>query len=264
MEVYYLFIIVASVPAMDNIKKKKGNPLDEKGEVYTFNIAALVCLLIFTFLLSILPMILKISEITNNIAQMFMYLILGAPSSTSNFLIAKIWRAPETMGGNYSEERKGLTVISFLLFNLFFGFISFYLFDRKSRATCVMALAISYLIYLFFKILAIILTLCCGNIFEKKYDKRIKKALNGLENSSLNINGDDLAKSTDDLKNKNENDIQNEEKLDASNEKKSQNETNEGNDNDNNGDGFKIENNDGNNEGNNENEGNKGNDSGEM
>ena len=265
MEVYYLFIIVTSIPAMDNIKKKKGNALDEKGEVYIFNIAALVCLLIFTFLLSILPMILKIGEITNNIAQMFMYLLLGAPSSTSNFLIAKIWRAPETMGGNYSEERKGLTVISFLLFNLFFGFISFYMFNRKSRATCVMALAISYLIYLFFKILAILLTLSCGNTFEKKYDKKIKKALSGIENSSLNVNGNDLAKSTDDLKDKNENDIQNEEKLDASNEiKKSQNETNDENDNDNNGEGFKIENNDGNNEGNNENEGDKGNDSGEM
>ena len=242
MEVYYLFILVSSIPAMDNIKKEKGDIyiLSSYLKEYKFNIAAFVCLFLFTFILSIIPIILKISYVTNNIVQMFMYLVLGAPSSTSNFLIAKIWKAPETMGGKFCEERKGITVIAFFLFNLFFGFISFFMFNRERRAKCVMSLAIIYLIYLFFKIVGIILPLLSGPESKKISDQTITKALNGIENISLNPNENNLAKSTDNLKNKYKEE-ENEEKLDATNE----NENND-RDNDNNNDNredFKIENN---------------------
>ena len=78
---------------------------------YEFNKAACACLIVITFIVGILPIIFKCNVIFKNIEQMIIYLVLGAPSSTSNFLIAKIWRAPETMGGECLEERKGITII---------------------------------------------------------------------------------------------------------------------------------------------------------
>ena len=120
-----------------------------------------------------------------------------------------------------------------------------------------MSLAIIYLIYLFFKIVGIILPLLSGPESKKISDQTITKALNGIENISLNPNENNLAKSTDNLKNKYKEE-ENEEKLDATNE----NENND-RDNDNNNDNredFKIENNE-ENEKSEENERNEANDS---
>ena len=160
---------------------------------------------------------------------MFIYLFLGAPSSTSNFLIAKIWRAPETSGGNFQEERKGITIIAFFLFNLFFGFLSFYNFNRKKRALCVMGLAIFYLIYLFFKIVAILMTLLCGFKIDTKNDEKVKNTLTTSE-KELYKSKNPLAQSSDNLKSKNEdeNEKENEEQLDKSNnDEENKNEKNE-------------------------------------
>ena len=223
MEIYYLFILICSVIAMDNIKKNKGYFIVE----YKFNTAACSCLIIFTFIIGILPIIFKIKVVSKNISKMFIYLILGAPSSTSYFLISKIWRAPETSGGEYPEERKGLTIIFFFLFNLFFGFLNFYNFDRHLKVNCVMGLSIFYLIYLFFKIVAILISLLSGIEINRISDIKIINILSGLENNIYESNNP-LAGSTDKLKEQNSKENI-EEKLDKSNESKNEDNNNEEN-----------------------------------
>ena len=212
MEIYYLFIIICSIIATDNINKNKEyNKLDRNSELfflvngkYKFNKAACACLIIFTFILAILPILIKMNNISKNIVQMLIYLVLGAPSSTSNFLIAKIWRAPETVGGVYPEDLKGITILIFFLFNLFFGFLNFFNYNREKRAKCVIGLSIFYLIYLFFKIVAIIFPLLCGTKINTNIENKIAKALNEEINSINESNNNPLAKSSDKLSSKND------------------------------------------------------------
>ena len=220
MEIYYLFILICSIPAMDNIKKNKGNNFicSSNDDKYTFNKAACACIIVFTFIIAILPIIFKSNLIFKNIGQMFIYLVLGAPSSTSDFLIAKIWRAPETMGGESQEERKGITIIFFFLFNFFFGFLSFYNYDRRLRANSIMFMAIIYLVYLFFKILAIIIPLLCGPQINIKNDDIIKNILLKKEDNTTYKSNEQFSKSTDELKG---NSNIEEEKLDSDEKEKS-------------------------------------------
>ena len=154
---------------MDNIKKGK----DPMFSLYKFNTAGCACLIIFTFLIGIIPIILKINIISKFFPHMFIYLFLGAPSSTSNFLIAKLWKAPETSGGQFLEERKGITILLFFLSNLFFGFLCFFNYTRKLRANCVMGLAIFHLLYLVSKIIAILFPLICGSELNTSIDHQI-------------------------------------------------------------------------------------------
>ncbi len=218
MEIYYLFILVCSVPAMDNIKKKKLFSNKHDSDLYKFNNAAAGCLITFTFVLAILPMILRLEQITKNIVPMILYLVLGAPMSTSYLLIAKIWNAPGACGGKNVDDRKGLTVLFYCLFNLFFGFLSVYIYDRKLRARCVMGLSIMYLIYLFFKVLGIMLSLLGSPDLTKKNSVKAKEILQGenifqSKNSSDHLNEEKLDKESDNNKEeeKNENNDENEE-----------------------------------------------------
>ena len=238
MEVYYLFILICSIIAMDNLNKNRPfkysnlisediseNPSENDvwGQLaaelaaeleselglngndpliygYKFNKAACGCLIVFTFVIAILPILFKISMLSKNIVQMLLYLVLGAPNSTSNFLIAKIWIAPETSGGFSSEDRKGLTIIFFFLFNLFFGYLNFYNYTRKKRAVCVMGLAIFHLIYLFFKVIAISFPLLCGTRINDIKDDKIIKALSSENINDLYKSQNALANSTDKFK----------------------------------------------------------------
>ena len=253
MEVYYLFILICSIVAMDNLNKKRSIKgfnsnselekfIDEVDEMtrslelglggdsegaledYKFNKAACGCLIVFTFIIAILPILFKISMLSKNIVQMLLYLILGASNSTSNFLIAKIWISPETPGGVYSEDRKGLTVIFFFLFNIFFGFLNFYNFTRKKRANCVMGLSIFYLIYLFFKILAILFPLLCGTKINSNKDDTIKNFLFNNEKIEDIYESNNLARSTEKLKKSNDNDNKNESEHENEEEEKKENE----------------------------------------
>ena len=175
VEVYYVFVLICSIVAMDNINKNRNQ--DE----YKFNKAAISCIIIFTFLPYIIPMLLNNNLFFPNILNMLTYIGLGASCSTSNFLIAEIWNAPDTAGGNQMEERKSITLIFFFLYNLFFGFLSVYNYTRRKRANCVMGLGIMFLIYNFIKIMAII-----GNILGRKnldsnsYSKIIDRIKNDL------------------------------------------------------------------------------------
>ena len=247
MEVYYLFILICSIPAMDNINKGK----NISPEVYKFNGAACAILIIFTFIIAIIPLILRVNMVTSNIVHMFIYLFLGAPSSTSLFLLAKIWKAPETSGGKYQEEKKGITIIVFFLSNLFFGCLSFFNYNTKLRANCVMGLAIFYLIYLFFKIAAILIPLLSGPNLDPKNETKIKKEIenpqannveepNELKNSNSNLRGSQNEEKLDDDDNNN-----NDEDNNSNNNENSNNGGDNNNDDDNNNDG--DENNDDNN-----------------
>ena len=236
MEIYYLFILVCSVPAMDNIKKKKlfGDKYKdvEVEGFYKFNTAAITCLIIFTFIIAILPMIFRIGMITENIISMLLYLVLGAPMSTSNLLIAKIWNAPRAPGGKTIDERKGLTILFFFLFNLFFGFLSAYIYDRKLRANCVMGLAIFYLIYLFFKIVGIVISMMGSpDLTQKSSIKNILKGEYNFEskNSSDHINEEKL-----DNDNENENNEDNKEENNNGENDENENQKDDDNEEDNN------------------------------
>ena len=235
MEIYYLFILACSVPAMDNIKKKKlfGEKYKYDNDIYKFNNAAAGCLITFTVVLAIIPMILRLDQITKNIVPMLLYLVLGAPMSTSYLLIAKIWNAPGASGGKNVDDRKGLTVLFYCLFNLFFGFLSVYIYDRKLRARCVMGLSIMYLIYLFFKVFGILLSLLGSPDLTKKNSKKTKDILEGeniyqSKNSAEHLNEEKLDKESDKDKEKNDNNDENEEENNKN--KDDDNENNDNND----------------------------------
>ena len=233
MEVYYLLIIICSIVAMANLSKESKLSLEE----YKFNKAACAILIILTFIVAIIPILLKVAFFAKNIVQMIFYLFLGAPSSTSSFLIAKIWRAPETSGGKFQEEKKGLTVLAFFLSNLFFGCLCFFNYNKKLRANCVMGLSIAYLIYLFFKVLGILFTLLFGASIkeDKKKDELIINEIVAitaeLGNRHRNIDDDNnLRNSTDHLNPNNEQENSRKEE----GEEKLDNDINNGNGNDDN------------------------------
>ena len=176
MEVYYVFVLICSIVAMDNINKNKNN--DE----YKFNKAAISCIIIFTFIPYIIPMIINFSSITSNFVNLLTYIGLGASCSSSNFLMAQIWNASDTSGGNQLEERKSIVLIAFFLYNLFFGFLTAYNYTRKKRANCVMGLGIMFLIYNFMRTLAIIGKIIGGNnkVDSTLYSKIIDRIRNDL------------------------------------------------------------------------------------
>lgn len=111
MEIYYLFILICSVIAIDNIRKNRIN------DSYKFDEFAITFLIIVTFIIGILPMIFKITIIFDNFIPMLFYLIMGASPTTSSFYIAKILNACDTCGGNYIKERKGIIIIMYCLIN---------------------------------------------------------------------------------------------------------------------------------------------------
>ena len=176
MEVYYLFVLICSIVAMDNINKNKNH--DE----YEFNKAAISFIIIFTFIPYIIPMILKIGLISSKILNMLTYIVLGASCSSSNFLIAQIWNASDTAGGNNLEERKSVTLILFFLYNLFFGFLTAFNYTREKRANSVMGLGIIFLIYNFVRIMAIVCKILSGKngIDSTLYAKTVDKIRNDL------------------------------------------------------------------------------------
>ena len=177
MEVYYLLVLICSVIAMDNVKKNKTN------NEYKFNNAAISCIIVFTLVPYILPMLLRLGPISSNFFNMLIYIGLGAPSSTSNFLMAQIWNASDTSGGNEIDERKSVVLIAFFLSNLFFGSLTFFNYTRRKRVVCIMGFGIFYLIYNFFKVMGIICNILGSNdepIDPKKNGQIIESIKNAL------------------------------------------------------------------------------------
>ena len=242
MEIFYLFVIICSIPAMDNINKGKGAIFDFFTDPieYKFNKAAAAILIVFSFIIYIIPMAIKASIIGNNFISMLFYLLLGASCSTSNFNIAKVWNAPETSGGREIETKKALCIIIHLCFNLFFGCLSFYNTTRRKRANCVMGLAIFFLIYSFFRTVAIMIKLVCSK--EESFDnmvlcENIKKE---LENEQINIRKskreEDMGSEEKKINKEDFNDNEENNEDNHENDNVEQNENNNSQDNQNNGD----------------------------
>ena len=169
MEAYYLIILICAIAAMDKVNKNK------TGDPYKFNTAALVCIILFTLIPAICPMIIKNSVIIENIVPTLLYLVLGAPSSTSTFNIAKVVNSSDASGGGvYIKEKKGILIIVYLLSNLFFGSLTFYNYNRQKRVDAVMGLGIFYLLYNFFKTIAIVINLMTNNQFKTNNDQEIR------------------------------------------------------------------------------------------
>ena len=198
---------------------------------YKFNKVAAAFLIILNFIIYIIPFIIKISAIKPNISSMFIYLALGATCSTTNFNMSKIWNSPETSGGKYIAERKSLCILIYLCFNLFFGSLSFYNVDRKKRGNCVMGFGIFFLIYNFFRMLAVVFKKLIEKPNEdEKINRNIKEDIVKPDNEEDNkseeqpINRKDI----DNEKNENENDNEN-------NENQNENYEEQNNENNNNG-----------------------------
>ena len=192
MEVFYIFTLICAIVAMDNINKNKNH--DE----YKFNKAAISCIIIFTFIPYIIPILMKLSLFTSKITNMLVYIGLGASCSTSNFLMAQIWNASDTVGGKQKEERKSIVLIFFFLYNLFFGFLSAYNYTRKKRANAVLGFGIIYLLYNFFKIIAII-----GKILvpKNRYDSSMQsKIINNIRNELGKADDNDMRSEEKSLK----------------------------------------------------------------
>ena len=183
MEVYYLFVLICSVIAMDNLKKNKTN------NEYKFNNGAISCIIIFTFIPYIIPMLLKSGLIIENLLNMLTYIGLGASCSTSNFLMAEVFNAAGTSGGIETDERKGIALIIFFLYNLFFGCLTFYNVTRRKRAECIMGFGIFFLLYNFFKIIGIVI-----NILNKD------EAVGSKSNETINSIKNELGRDEDDFK----------------------------------------------------------------
>ena len=212
MEVYYLFLLLCAIIAMDNIKKNRN--LDP----YKFNNAAISCIIIFIFIPSILPIMMNASKFINNLVPMLLYLVLGAPSSTSNFQICKILNASDASGGRNIKERKGIYIISFFLINLFFGSLTLYNYTREKRVKAVMGFGIFYLIYNFFKMIAICMSLLSkdsdvskvtdtaiqNNLFNNNYQNNYGSSSIDNQNNSINNNSNNNNNMSNNMSNNNE------------------------------------------------------------
>ena len=143
----------------------------------------------------------KLSLFTSKITNMLVYIGLGASCSTSNFLMAQIWNASDTVGGKQKEERKSIVLIFFFLYNLFFGFLSAYNYTREKRANAVLGFGIIYLLYNFFKIMAII-----GKILvPKNRDSGVQsKIINNIKNELGRVDDNDLRSEEKSLKKRDE------------------------------------------------------------
>ena len=205
---FYALVLVCSIPAMHFAKIDK---LPDNSD-YNFNKAAISLLIILNFIFYIIPFLMKISAIIPNIVPMLMYLVLGATCSTTNFNVSKIWNAPETSGGKSIAEKKSLCILIYLCFNIFFGSLSFYNVDRKKRANCVMGFGIFFLIYNFFRMLAVVFKIIKGKPNESKtINDEIKKDLVKPGNEEDLQSEQKKLKNIDDNNNEDKNDYENNE-----------------------------------------------------
>ena len=238
MEFIYALVIVCSVPAMHFANKENDEPN------YKFNKSAISLIIIFTFIPYIIPFILYMGVIGNNIVPMIMYLFLGATSSTTIFNVAKVWNAPDTAGGNKLDYRKSILITFYLGSNLFVGGTSFYMNGRKKRANCLMVLGIIFLIYNFVRTLAVLIKFLCHNekhAFQDKLLNKIKNKLNGVEVDEKEVD-DKVEKNNENIQENdnndgNENNEENEnngENGDGNNEEEKNDDENNNNTNENN------------------------------
>ena len=174
MEIFYFFIFICSTVAIHNIRMNKNS------DSYEFDKFAISFIIILTFIPSIIPLFMKCSLIFENIIPFLLYFLLAASQSTSNYTFAKILNSCESFGGIYINESKGIIILIYFLFNLFFGSFILFNYTRKRRIITIMALGICFLLYNFFKQTAIIINLIINSkkfIIQPNALQEIKKEL---------------------------------------------------------------------------------------
>ena len=185
MTFLYYLALICSIPAMhfaheDEIPDLSG---------YKFDKAAIACIIIFTFIPYIVPLILNISSLgVTNFLLLFVYTLIFAPLTKINFNVPGIWGAPGVSGGKMVKERKSIFILLYLGINLFIGSLSFYNSDNKKKANCVLAFGIIYLIYNFIRTLAIVFELC----FNKEEAFNNESLYNNIKRDLNEENEDDI------------------------------------------------------------------------
>ena len=206
MTLLYFLSLISSIPAMHFANKDK-NP-DLSG--YKFNKAAISTIIILTFIPYIIPIILNNSYLKGDAFLLLIYNLVFAPLFKINFNVAGIMGASDASGGKTVKERKSLLVLFYLGINLFIGSLSFYNFDNKKKANCVMGFGIIYLVYNFIRSLAIVLEIC----FKKEETFTNQSLLNNikddLEGKEERKDSDDEEQNTQIKEDENQNNINNE------------------------------------------------------
>ena len=206
MTLLYFLSLISSIPAMHFANKNK-NP-DLSG--YKFNKAAISTIIILTFIPYIIPIILNNSYLKGDAFLLLIYNLVFAPLFKINFNVAGILGASDASGGKTVKERKSLLVLFYLGINLFIGSLSFYNFDNKKKANCVMGFGIIYLVYNFIRSLAIVLEIC----FKKEETFTNQSLLNNikddLEGKEERKDSHDEEQNTQIKEDENQNNINNE------------------------------------------------------
>ena len=206
MTLLYFLSLISSIPAMHFANKDK-NP-DLSG--YKFNKAAISTIIILTFIPYIIPIILNNSYLKGDAFLLLIYNLVFAPLFKINFNVAGILGASDASGGKTVKERKSLLVLFYLGINLFIGSLSFYNFDNKKKANCVMGFGIIYLVYNFIRSLAIVLEIC----FKKEETFTNQSLLNNikddLEGKEERKDSHDEEQNTQIKEDENQNNINNE------------------------------------------------------
>lgn len=202
----YLYIVLAlSILAMHFIN------VNSENDVYTFNTAALVTLIVFNVLFGVAPMILNFKKISTNILEMIYYLILGCPAYNSVFMLHAMCNVAEGFGSTNiitkyydlslanNEEyyrKKGLFMIGFVVLNCLMGMFVLLLDNRSERVNCVLTLGIIFTVYNFVKMGTIVWSrvFVVGKAQKDLYnyvkEEAIREKIKVKEDVNVNVNAE--------------------------------------------------------------------------
>lgn len=185
--VYYLFLLVCSVPAIHFVNT---NP---SLDVYQFNIAAFCSIIVINLVFGLIPLLINYKSFFKHIVYGLEYLALGASGFTSVFLNHSIVNASDMIGCIANDKSKAPSDKSIINYykavviglysgtNAFFIFILFFLTNRTMRANGVLSLGIIYTIYNSLKVIVVILGMFVGsnsnNNDTSQLTKKTKKTI---------------------------------------------------------------------------------------
>ena len=198
MAFLYILALICSIPAMHFAHENELPDLSG----YEFDKAAISCIIIFTFIPYIIPLVINISSLgIVNFFLLLIYNLIFGPLTKINFNVAGVWGSPGVSGGKRVKERKSIFILLYLGINLFIGCLSFYNSDNKKKANCVMAFGIIFLIYNFIRTIAVIFELCLNK--EEAFNN--KNLFDNIKNDFENEENEDDIKSEEKKINEEEN-----------------------------------------------------------
>lgn len=158
--VFYYFVLICSVLAIHFIN------INKTSNEYKFNFIAMAILIVFNFIIGIIPLLMNSKRFFGNMLSALLYLTIGASGYTSLFLNYSIINSPDHIGtikarngekdNGKEHSRKGLAILVYLLFNSIFLCVLFGMNTRAQRVNGVLSLGIIYTIYNFMKLFSII------------------------------------------------------------------------------------------------------------